>query len=451
MPLTFLHATRATLTLVLCFLFVSCGGEGSDAPADGAPVITRFSADRTQYFVGEKATLTVAYSGRVGRIEPGVGPVASGTHVETRALDRAVTYRLVVESAGRSTARELALPVAFRDRYVALPAPFIASEHAAVTAADGSVLVIGGSRGLATLSESIDRFDPATRLFTRIGSMRTGRSGHTATRLPDGRVLVLGGASSLQIGNVADLIDERTGAVSHGGELMQPRGWHATTLLADGRVLVSGGIGRSTVEIWDPQTNTWHLVAERMAHVRTRHTSTLLADGKVLIAGGWSDGSPYRFAEIFDPQAERFAPVDSETNDARRLHAAHRLADGSVLIVGGEADAAGGGTVLLASALRFDPGTNHIGSVAPMARARTLVQSVARPDDRVLLLGGETDLGQPTPSGEAYRPGQGGGPLAAMPGARAWHTASRLEDGRILVVGGTGAGGAYVPQVLLYE
>ena len=39
----------------------------------------------------------------------------------------------------------------------------------------------------------------------------------------------------------------------------------------------------------------------------------------------------------------------------------------------------------------------------------------------------------------------------ALPAPRAWHTTHRLPDGRILVVGGTGAVGAYVPQVLLYE
>ncbi len=444
------RAAAAWLILMPMLLLTACGGGSGTAPGD-IPTITQFSSDRTSYFVGDKARLAVNYRGGTGRIEPGVGPIASGTIVETPVLDRAASYRLVVDGAGKSVSQSLALPVDFRDRYVTLDVPFVSSDHAAVTTGDGAVLILGGSRGQNTLSDSIDRFDPATRRFTRIGSLRTGRGGHTATRLPDGHVLVVGGVSSLQIGNVADLVNERSGAVSHGGNLVQPRNWHVTTLLADGRVLVTGGLGRNTAEIWDPATNSWRVVGARMAHMRWHHTATLLGDGRVLIAGGQSEGTAYQFAELFDPRSETFVPVPSSGIGMRRLHAAHRLADGSVLILGGESLAPDGGIVRLASVLRFDPAANRFADAPPLATARTLMRSIALPDDRLLLFGGETPDAQPSASGESYTAAQGGRELPPMTGARMLHSVSRLPDGRVLVVGGEGAGGAYMPQVLLYE
>jgi hypothetical protein len=439
------------LALAAALAAAGCGGGSGTAPEQG-PVIVQFAADRDVAQVGDRARLAVGYRGGSGRVEPGVGPVDDGASVDTLPLDRDTTFRLVVQDAsGRSVSRALSIPVRFRDRHLALDTPFVVSEHAAVTAGDGAVLVLGGSRGLSTLSDSIDRFDPVTRQFTRIGSLRTGRSGHTATRLPDGRVLVLGGASSLSIGNVADLVDERTGAVSHGGDLVQPRAWHAATLLADGRVLVTGGLGRDTAEIWDPATNTWRLLPARLAHVRQHHGATLLADGRVLITGGQhGGGAAYRFAELFDPRTERFEPV-AATADERRLHAAHRLADGRVLIAGGDVATAGGGFETTASVLRFDPASGRLEAVAPLSHARSLVRSVLLPDDRLLLFGGDVRIAQPTATGEAYDAVRGGAGLAPMEAARAWHTVNRLADGRLLIVGGTAADGSYVPRVLLYE
>src|SRR5262249_30802500 len=147
-----------------------------------------------------------------------------------------------------------------------LGTPLVASFHTATSAGDGSVIVIGGDRGQSVLSDSVDRFDPASRVFTHIGSLRSGRMGHTATRLPDGRILVVGGTTSLRVGNAADLVDERTGAVSDGGQFARPRVGHAATLLSDGRVLVTGGLGQETAEIWDPATGSSRLLSAHMTN-----------------------------------------------------------------------------------------------------------------------------------------------------------------------------------------
>lgn len=221
------------MAIALAPLLAACGGGGgSDAPAPGTgPVITSFTSTTTGALVGERATLVASFSGGQGRIEPGIGPVTSGVAITTPVLTQSVRYTLVVEGNGTTARRELALDVQFRDRYDVLPERHL-QYHAAVAAADGSVLVFGGSRGENVVSNAIDRFDPATRTFTRIGTLRTGRFLHTATRITTGpargQVLVLGGGVSVDIGAVADLVDERTGAVSDGGRLQQPRSSYGT-------------------------------------------------------------------------------------------------------------------------------------------------------------------------------------------------------------------------------
>lgn len=139
---------RALLTAALAAPLAACGGGGSPS----SPQIAEFSADRSRYFVGERARLTVRYGGGAGRIEPGIGPVASGATVDTPVLTDGVSYELRVDSSAGSASRTLALEVGFRDRYLPLAAPFRAARHAAVRCGDGNVLLLGGSRFEPTLS-----------------------------------------------------------------------------------------------------------------------------------------------------------------------------------------------------------------------------------------------------------------------------------------------------------
>lgn len=449
------------LLVAAVLLLTACGGGTGDAgtpPAGSPPTITSFNAAAPMHFVGDRAQLTAVFAGGTGRIvsDGGVviGPVASGVPVTTAPLAAPTRFTLIIERGGQSARRELAVEVGYRDRYVTLPQQQrVLQYHAAVAAGDGAVLVIGGSRGEGTLSTAIDRFDPATRSFTRLGTLRTGRAGHTATRLPDGRILVLGGATGLQIGNLADLVDERTGAVSHGGTLVRPRSGHAAVALADGRVLVVGGVNDNTAEIWDPATNTFRL-AGTMQNTREWPTATLLADGRVLVAGGHSEAPSYALAEVFDPRTERFtalaAPADPAFAPRRLLHAAHRLADGRVLILGGEyEDPLRQRLVPLASVVQFDPVTDTLSLRGELEAPRSLAAAVQLGDD-VALFGGMTPAQAPAASAVLY---SNGAPraMAAMPVARHFHTATRMGDGRILILGGDDARQEPVTSVVIYE
>jgi hypothetical protein len=424
-------------------LLAACGGGD-----DGTPAIVEFSADRAQYFVGERARISVRFSGASARIEPDIGPVLSGTVITTEALASTRRLQLVVQTPGLPTARrDLWLPVHFRDRWQAVGRLAVAY-HTAVNAGDGSVIVIGGSRGQGVLSDAIERFDPATRQLQRIGTLSSGRSDHTAVRLPDGRILVVGGATSSPGRQLAELVDEDTGDTTPAGPLVQPRHRHAATLLANGRVLISGGMGRNTAEIWEPATGVSRLITSRMAHDREFHTATEMADGRVLIAGGYSLTTNYVFAEIFDPRTETFTPLASGIAERRSLHAAHALSDRSVLLLGGEV--VEGDFLPLTSVLRFDPARDSFSAQPALTTGRTLVASVPLPGDGVLMVGGQTADEVASRGGVVWRGGEQRA-LPALPAGRLGHTVNRLLDGRVLVLGGEDGQGRFVDDTLIYE
>lgn len=326
---------------------------------------------------------------------------------------------------------------------------FVVSNHAAVGLPDGSVIVIGGDRALNALSESVDRFDPTTRRFTRIGSLASGRASHTALALHDGRILVAGGMTSLELPPFAEIIDAQRGTVVDAGRMAASRQGHTMTLLADGRVLVTGGSGRSSAELWDPATNAWRLLPSRLRHARAGHSATLLADGRVLIAGGDAmQSAGYVFAELWDPRSEAFTVLDSGVTEPSMLHAAWRAGDGSVYLVGGEL-ATGEALVPLASALRFEPATQRFAAAPSLAQARTLAVPLPASDGGALLIGGQTAGERATRRFAAWSPSRGELPLPELPAPRLWHSAHRLPDGRVLVLGGEDGLGRHVAEVLL--
>lgn len=78
------------------------------------------------------------------------------------------------------------------------------------------------------------------------------------------------------------------------------RSGHTATLLPNGKVLVAGGYNNgylSSAEVYDPNANTWTTVAS-MNTAHPGHTATLLPSGKVLIAGGDNKGTFLRCRSI---------------------------------------------------------------------------------------------------------------------------------------------------------
>ena len=339
--------------------------------------------------------------------------------------------------------------------------------HTATLLRDGRVLVIGGEHptddpqglGIATVAGAMV-WDPGTASFSHAGSLAEARSGHTATLLRDGRVLVVGGydyddCEGYCFHNIegAEVWDPETATFSPAGSLDTAREAHAAILVPDGRVLIVGGFNDEgsghlrTAEVWDPGTETFS-PAGSLDLARILPDATLLPDGRVLIAGARGESfRPRLSAEIWDPRTLSSVPVGSfaHTHDGHRLagFSTTRLDDGDILLVGGEYDLDPTGDNdfhYVATALVWDPESGESRAVGRLAQERAFHTATRLHDGRVLVFGGGSspDHGE-LASAELWDPATGSFTTAgALDERREGHSMTLLDDGRILVVGGMG-------------
>ena len=337
--------------------------------------------------------------------------------------------------------------------------------HTATLLPGGRVLIAGG--GSATL----ELYDPATGAFTASATTASAIVG-SATLLPDGRVLLIEATemqtvppSFLYTPN-AELYDPSTGTVTPTGSMIDGQTGYRTTLLTNGKVLITGGsntdstccskaanpelydpstqvfsfagpyadtgarsgagasglIGmpatvlpdgsvliasESAAEIFDPVSNTFHLTASMTAAFNSGfagiskpdtlqgRTATLLLNGMVLLTGGepvegdFSTGYPaLNTAELYDFVGATFTPTGNMTA-FRYSHAATLLSDGTVLITGG-GGYSNNGLFLggLASAELYDSSTGTFTATGSMTTRRAGATATLLNDGRVLISGG---------------------------------------------------------------
>jgi hypothetical protein len=125
---------------------------------------------------------------------------------------------------------------------------------------------------------------------------------------------------------------------------------------------------------------------------------------------------------------------------ARTQHTSSRLADGRVLYAGGCSES---GQALMSVEL-YDPVTELTSFGAPLHTARCGHTAVVLNDGSVLVLGGSNGTAV-TASVERYEPSTNTwSQLPPMPSGSSGHTASLLADGRVLVAGGTSPTSAFL-------
>jgi hypothetical protein len=131
---------------------------------------------------------------------------------------------------------------------------------------------------------------------------------------------------------------------------------------------------------------------------------------------------------------------------ARAGHTATLLKDGRVLFAGGFRTEPDGTAVTLSSAEYFDAATGAF-TLAPEVPARAFHTATALPNGQVLLAGGErvsADSPVPLRSAALFDPATGNVLETELLAARSHHAAAVDDAGHVLLVGGVGEGGAVV-------
>ena len=194
--------------------------------------------------------------------------------------------------------------------------------------------------------------------------------------------------------------------------------------------------------------------AGSMTAARAYHTATSLKNDKVLVAGGGEGDSSGNFiteswAELYDAVSGTFSSTGSMTT-ARFAHTATPLPNGNVLIGGGSGQLSANAIVSsLDSAEIFNPANGTFTATGKMTSPRAYHTATLLVDGTVLVVGGDpynyllgitgSANGTPNPIGSAETFDPNSGTFTQTGGllqTREVHTTTSLNDGTVLVTGG---------------
>ncbi len=235
-------------------------------------------------------------------------------------------------------------------------------------------------------------------------------------------------------------------------DLVSIRGTTTVVLLKDGRALAAGGgVGQIAVpaaEIFDPNTGVWQSTGS-MNQARRGHRAVLLGDGRVLVTGGISEGELLSSAEIYDPATGRWTSTAS-MGVPRLGNTLTLLSNGNVLSTGGTsadtaAGAGGGQTIRPDNTAEIYNTTTNQWTKTSGAMSTPRFEHTATPldDGRVLIAGGQgppiAGSSEALASTELYDPAVDSFRNSNdMSDARFNHTAVLLPDRTVMVSGGAG-------------
>jgi len=357
--------------------------------------------------------------------------------------------------------------------------------HTATLLLNGRILITGGTTNGLQAMANAEVYDPLHDAFSIVLSpMNSPRMFHTDTLLPNGNVLLVSGATTsvqqAQVGTVLtdtlEVFDVNSGTFHLCGATLTPffipgSGgvvYHKTVLLPDNTVLVTGGMAFVNAPLVTPSSDlyvpdlkgigfngTINFFSSRgMQRGRCEHTTTLVpagdAAGLLIVTGGMTTTTSHQSAEVYDYLAVNpssqipgiFKYIASNLTVSRRSHTATFIPRssyagrpnpwGKILVVGGAAHI---GTASQGRPYppHFWPFIEPAGCTCSTTVTADLFDPFMFVKNIYLAFRGVDQTGQ------FRRTQDQQGNTTVVPNyvlGLYWHTATGLQDGSVLIVGG---------------
>ncbi len=443
------HRIATALVIAAAFGLWGCGGGSTSSPPPPSPSLISVTVTPNSVTVLRDATqaFTVKVTGTnntavTWSVEESSGGTIDSAGLYTPPQNGVGTFYVIATSQAN--------PAASGAAAVTVPMPQITIDPVAATLRpDGTGTFAATVSGLTNTAVNFTIQESAGGLINTAGL-------YTAPAAPGFYHVVAASVDEATVTASATVtVTTSPSGFTPTGSLVVARGLHTATLLPDNKVLVvygsnssayteaAGYVGLSSIEVYDAGTGTFTEIVGDSGLGIYGHTATLLQNGNVLLAGGfvnsvWDYGpsTSYNVAGLYDSATGVFSGTGNMTAN-RGGHTATLLANGKVLIAGGaDTDPTGTG---LASAELYDPSTGTFTQTGSMAVGRFLHTATLLQNGKVLIVGGAlTSSSEPVATAEVYDPATGIFTMTgAMATAREQHTATLLADGRVLIVGGT--------------
>ena len=280
-----------------------------------------------------------------------------------------------------------------------MPTPM--SCHSA-SVANGKVYAIGGITNAASAPlTTVEQYDPSTDTWTTKANMPTAKIS-LCTSAVDGRIYAIGGGQSV-MGAGSSTIQEynpQSDTWTTKADMPTAR-FVLSASTVNGKIYAIGGkpahavAPLSTVEEYDPATDTW----ARKADMPTARfgLSTCVVNGKIYAIGGdpgWNAGT-YRAlstVEVYDPATDTW--ITKANMPTARLGLSTSVVNGKIYAIGGLSTLGG---AALSTVQEYDPATDTWTAKADMPTARFWL-STSTVNGKMYVIGGSV---QPWPSWQA--------------------------------------------------
>jgi len=266
---------------------------------------------------------------------------------------------------------------------------------------DGIIYAIGGDAG--SRASVVEAYDPLTDTWTQKANMPMARGGGT-TSVVNGRIYYMGGRPSYNGANIPSVIeyDAIRDTWATKVNMLTPRTWLSSSVV-NGKIYTIGGARTyqgaplSTVEEYDPSTDTWRRKAD-MPTPRAS-VSTNAVNGRIYAIGGtpgygqWNQG--LSTVEEYDPATDTWTrKADMPTG---RTYFSTCAVNGKIYAIGGM------DSNHLSSVEEYDPATDTWTKMADMPTARSGLATSAM-NGKIYAIGGWVGSGTPLSTVEEYDP-----------------------------------------------
>jgi N-acetylneuraminic acid mutarotase len=209
---------------------------------------------------------------------------------------------------------------------------------------DGRIYAIGGSSsyGYPVYLSTVEMFDPTTNTWTRKADMPITADG-LSTSVVNGIIYAIGGYGSRGWSRPVQAYDPATDTWTTKKADMPTARWVLSTSAVNGIIYAIGGAfdsgapdnehSLSTVEAYDPMTDTWTKKAD-MPTARS-DLSTCVVNGIIYAIGGMNRAGWYNFStvEAYDPVTDTWTKMPDMSIEREALSTS--AVNGRIYVIGG--------------------------------------------------------------------------------------------------------------------